>query len=158
MATKKELEQKKEIARIYYMQGMLQKEIAAKVEVSEQTVSKWADDGRWASIRAGVNITRPELVNKALGAVNKLLDRIYESEDPELICTLPDQLAKFASFIDRLDKKANVVSAIDVFIAFSKWLRHRATFDPEITPEFLKALDKYQDMYINESISNKGKL
>jgi DNA-binding XRE family transcriptional regulator len=155
MASKKELEQKKELARMYYMQGLLQKEIAVKVDVSEKTISVWVEAGRWATIRAGVSVTRPELVNKALGAVNKLLDQIYESQDPELLCTLPDQLAKFASFIDKLDKKANVVSVIDVFIAFSKWIRHRASFDPEITPEFLKALDKYQDMYINE---NMGKV
>lgn len=137
---------------MYYMQGMLQKEIARKTEVSEQTVSRWVEDGRWATIRAGVSITRPELVNKALGAVNKLLDRIYESQDPELLCALPDQLAKFASFIDKLDKKASVVSVIDVFIAFSKWMRHRASFDPEVTPELLHALDRYQDMYINENM------
>jgi DNA-binding XRE family transcriptional regulator len=152
MATKKELGQKKELARMYYMQGMIQKEIASKVEVSEKTVSAWVEAGRWATIRAGVNVTRPELVNKALGAVNKLLDQIYQSQDPELLSTLPDQLAKFASFIDKLDKKANVVTVIDVFIAFSKWIRHRAAYDPEITPEFIKALDKYQDMYINENI------
>ncbi|MDR3134145.1 MAG: DUF1804 family protein [Prevotellaceae bacterium] len=153
MATKKELEEKKKIAREYYMRGKLQKEIAKSVGVSEQTVSKWVEQGRWATIRAGVSITRPELVNKALGAVNKLLDQIYESQDPELICKLPDQLAKFASFIDKLDKQANVVSTIDVFIAFSKWIQHRASFDPEITPEFISALNKYQDLYIKESMS-----
>ncbi|MDR1381770.1 MAG: terminase [Tannerella sp.] len=152
---KKEMKDKCECARLYYMEGMLQKEIAAKVGVSQQSLSRWVDEGRWATLRAGVNITRPELVNKALGAVNMLLDRIYQSDDPQLIATLPDQLAKFASFIDKLDKKANVVSTIDVFIAFSKWVRHRATFDPEITPEFISLLDKYQDLYINENMSKK---
>jgi transcriptional regulator with XRE-family HTH domain len=149
----RELEQKKEIARIWYMQGLLQKEIAQKTGMTAQTISAWVEKGRWATIRAGVSITRPELVNKALGAVNKLLDQIYESQDPELICKLPDQLAKFASFIDKLDKQANVVSTIDVFIAFSKWIQHRASFDPEITPDFLNALNKYQDLYVKESMS-----
>jgi transcriptional regulator with XRE-family HTH domain len=153
---RKEMGDKKELARMYYMQGILQKEIAFKLGVTEKTISEWVKSGGWATIRAGVNITRPELVNKALGAVNLLLDKIYESDDPELMNTLPDQLAKFASFIDKLDKKANVVSTIDVFIAFSKWIRHRAEFDPEITPEFLKALDKYQNIYINESMTKKS--
>jgi hypothetical protein len=152
MATKKELESKKELARIYYMQGDIQKTIAQKTGVSEQTISKWVDKGRWATLRAGVSITRPELVNKALGAVNKLLDQIYESNDPELISSLPDQLAKFASFIDKLDKKANIVSVIDVFISFNKWIQHRAAYDPEITPDFVKALNKYQDLYIKDGI------
>jgi transcriptional regulator with XRE-family HTH domain len=149
---KKEMNQKKDLARMYYMQGVTQKEIAGKVGVSEKTISAWVDAGRWATIRAGVNITRPELVNKALGAVNKLLDQIYESQDPELICKLPDQLAKFASFIDKLDKQANIVSVIDVFIAFSKWMQHRAAFDPEVTPDLLNAINKYQDLYIKENM------
>lgn len=151
--TKKELENKKQLARQYYMQGLLQNDIAAKVGVSKNTVCRWVDSERWATIRAGVQITRPELVNKALGAVNKLLDRIYESNDPELICRLPDQLAKFASFIDKLDKKANIVSTIDVFIAFEKWIEHRASFDSEITEEFLNALRKYHNIFVQESMS-----
>jgi hypothetical protein len=156
--TKKEAEAKKEAARALYMEGHPQKVIAQKIGVSEQTISKWVDQENWAVMRAGVSISRPELVKKTLGAINKLLDQVYESQDPKLICTLPDQLSKFASFIAKLDQKTNVVTVIDVFIAFSKWIRHRATFDPEITPEFLAALDRYQDMYINETMSKNGAL
>lgn len=153
MSSRRELEEKKATARQYYMQGVLQNEIADRVGVSRTTICKWVDEGRWATIRAGVQITRPELVNKALGAVNKLLDQIYESQDPELICKLPDQLAKFASFIDKLDKQANIVSTIDVFIAFEKWIEHRAGFDPEITDEFLATLRKYHNIYVQTSMS-----
>ncbi|HOU67604.1 MAG TPA: terminase [Paludibacteraceae bacterium] len=155
MQTKKELEEKKVLARQLYMQGTLQNDISDRVGVSKNTVCRWVDDGKWATIRAGVQITRPELVNKALGAVNKLLDQIYESQDPELICKLPDQLAKFASFIDKLDKQANVVSTIDVFIAFEKWIEHRASFDSEITEDFLQTLRKYHNIYVQQSMSPK---
>ena len=120
MATKKELEAKKELARMYYMQGETQKSISAKIEISETTISKWVDKEGWAAKRAGVNITRPELVNKSLAALNKILDQVYESEDMELISALPDKLSKFASAIEKLDKKSNIVSTIDVFMAFSK--------------------------------------
>ena len=153
MATKNERTQKKELARMYYMNGETQKVIAQKVEVSEQTVSSWVEKEGWAARRAGINVTRPELVNKALAALNKVLDQVYESDDIELVSTLPDKLAKFASAIEKLDKKANIVSTIDVFMAFSKWIQYRATWDKEITPEFMRALNKYQDLYINEHIT-----
>ena len=153
MATKKELEQKRELARMYYMNGETQKTIAQKVEVSEQTISTWVDKEGWAVRRAGVNVTRPELVNKALQALNKVLDQVYESDDINMISTLPDKLAKFASAIEKLDKKANIVSTIDVFMAFSKWIQYRASFDPEVTPELVRAINKYQDIYINEHIN-----
>ena len=151
--TKKEIEERKALARQYYMNCMTQKEIAEKTGISKPSICRWVETERWATVRAGVQITRPELVNKALGAVNKLLDQIYESNDPELICKLPDQLAKFASFIEKLDKKANVVSTIDVFIAFEKWIEHRASYDSEITPEFMNALRKYHNMFVQESLS-----
>lgn len=151
--TKKEIEERKALARQYYMNGMTQKEIAEKTGISKPSICRWVETERWATVRAGVQITRPELVNKALGAVNKLLDQIYESNDPELICKLPDQLAKFASFIEKLDKKANVVSTIDVFIAFEKWIEHRASYDSEITHEFMNALRKYHNMFVQESLS-----
>ena len=150
--TKKEIERKKEIARMYYMQGLSQKEIAGKVEASEQSVSRWADEGKWATLRAGNNITRPELVNKALAALNMILDQVYQSKDVELIAALPDKLAKFASAIDKLDRKANIVGVIEAFIAFSQWLQQRAADDDMLTPDTLKAINHYQNIYINEHI------
>lgn len=152
-ATKQELEQKREVARMYYMNGETQKTIAEKVGVSEQTISSWVDREGWAARRAGVNVTRPELINKSLAALNKILDQVYQSDDIEMISTLPDKLSKFASAIEKLDKKANIVSTIDVFMAFSKWIQYRASFDPEVTPELIRAINKYQDLYINEHIT-----
>lgn len=152
-ATRKEMEQKKELARMYYMNGDIQKVIAQKVDVSEQTISRWVEKEGWAARRAGINITRPELINKSLAALNKILDQVYESDDIEMISTLPDKLSKFASAIEKLDKKANIVSTIDVFMAFSRWIQYRASFDPEVTPELIRAINKYQDMYINEHIT-----
>ena len=74
------------------------------------------------------------------------------SEDASLIAGLGDKLAKLSSVIEKLDKKANVVDAIEVFMAFSKWLEHRAQADPELTPDLIKAINKYQDKYIVESM------
>ena len=48
--------------------------------------------------------------------------------------------------------KANVVDAIEVFMAFSKWIEYRSTIDPELTPELIKAINRYQDIYITEQM------
>ena len=72
-----------------------------------------------------------------------------------LISGLGDKLAKLSTTIEKLDKKANVVDAIEVFMAFGKWMQYRSSFDSEITPELLKAINKYQDLYISEQISKK---
>lgn len=153
--TKAETEKKKSLARSLYLAGMEQNEIAEKVDVSRVTISKWVNAEGWKEARAAKNVTRPELVNKLLLTIDKLITEVNESEDPTLIAGLGDKLAKLSSVIERLDKKANVVEAIEVFMAFSKWLEYRATIDPTVTPELIKTINKFQDMYLTEQMGIK---
>lgn len=153
--TKADLQKKKELARTLFLSGMEQAEIADKVDVSRVTVSKWANAEGWKEARAAKSITRPELVNKLLLTIDTLITQVNQSEDPELIAGLGDKLAKLSAVIEKLDKKANVVDVIEVFMAFSKWLEYRSQTDPELTPELVKAFNKYQDLYITEQMGIK---
>ena len=157
MATKKELEQKKELARLYYMQGETQKSIAAKVGVSETTVGKWADKEDWEARRAGVSITRPEIVNKTLVYINKLLDKYNNADDIDIkdVGRVIDQIVKLSAVIERIDKKANVVDSIEVFTALNHWLEERMAWDEKVTPELLRTINYYQDIYISEKAKGK---
>lgn len=149
---KADIEKKKSLGRALYLSGMEQTEIADKIGISRVTVSKWCSAEGWKEARAAKSITRPELVNKLLLTIDKLIEQVNASEDANLIAGLGDKLAKLSSVIEKLDKKANVVDAIEVFMAFSKWLEHRAQIDPELTPDLIKAINKYQDKYIVESM------
>lgn len=155
MSTKKELEDKKDYARLLYMQGEQQKTIAEKAGVSPQTVTKWVNTGNWSEQRAAQNITRPELVNKLLRTVDKMIEAVNTSEDPDAANGLGDKLAKFAATIEKLDKHTSIVDVIEVFMAFSKWLQYQAQFDEDITPELLKTINKYHNQYINYLMQNK---
>lgn len=105
MATKKQLEEKREFARLLFMQGEQQKIIADKTGVSQQTISAWVEKFGWASQRAAASITRPELVNKLLLSIDKLIEQVNESNDPESFNSLGDKLAKMSMTIERLEKK-----------------------------------------------------
>lgn len=155
MSTKKELEDKKDYARLLYMQGEQQKTIAEKAGVSPQTVTKWVNTGNWSEQRAAQNITRPELVNKLLRTVDKMIEAVNTSEDPDAANGLGDKLAKFAATIEKLDKHTSIVDVIEVFMAFGKWLQCQAQFDEDITPELLKTINKYHNQYINYLMQNK---
>lgn len=152
--TKADIEKKKSLARSLYLSGMEQTEIADKIGISRVTVSKWSTADGWKEARAAKNITRPELVNKLLLTIDRLIEQVNSSDDASLIAGLGDKLAKLSSVIEKLDKKANVVDAIEVFMAFSKWLEYRSQTDPELTPELIKAINKYQDKYIIESMGS----
>ena len=153
--TKAEIEKKKSLARSLFLSGMEQTEIAEKVDVSRVTISKWCTSEGWKEARAAKNVTQPELVNKLLLTIDTLITQVNSSDDPTLIAGLGDKLAKLSAVIEKLDKKANVVDAIEVFMAFSKWIEYRSTIDPDVTPELVKAINKYQDLYITEQMGIK---
>lgn len=153
--TKAEIEKKKSLARSLFLSGMEQTEIAEKVDVSRVTISKWCTADGWKEARAAKNVTRPELVNKLLLTIDTLITQVNESNDPALVAGLGDKLAKLSAVIEKLDKKANVVDVIEVFMAFSKWIKYRSTIDPEVTPELVRAINKYQDLYITEQMGIK---
>lgn len=153
--TKAEIEKKKSLARSLFLSGMEQTEIAEKVDVSRVTISKWCTADGWKEARAAKNVTRPELVNKLLLTIDTLITQVNESNDPALVAGLGDKLAKLSAVIEKLDKKANVVDVIEVFMAFSKWIEYCSTIDPEVTPELVRAINKYQDLYITEQMGIK---
>ncbi len=154
--TRQERKDKQDYARILYFQNESQESIAGKVGVSKVTISRWVNQLGWKEKRAAENITRPELINKLLRTVNDLIDQVADSKDPSKIAGLGDKLAKFTAAIEKLDKRANIVTTVEVFMAFSKWLEHRSRHDQELTPELYKAINRYQDLYITDQI-NKGR-
>lgn len=155
---KTELENKKSLARALYLSGMEQQEIAERIGVSRVTISNWCTKEGWKEARAAKNITRPELVNKLLLTIDGLIENVNKSEDPTLIGSLADKLSKLSAVVEKLDKKANVVDAIEVFMAFNKWLQYNAEFDPEITPELIKTINKYQNRFLMNKVAPSAEL
>ena len=155
---KKELENKKSLARALYLSGMDQQEIAERIGVSRVTISNWCTKEGWKEARAAKNITRPELVNKLLFTIDGLIESVNKSEDPTLIGSLADKLSKLSAVVEKLDKKANVVDAIEVFMAFNKWLQYSSEFDPEITPELIKTINKYQNRFLMDKMAPSAEL
>ena len=123
--TKADIEKKKNLGRSLYLSGMELTEIAEQLGVSRQSVSKWCTAEGWKESRAAKNISRPELVNKLLLAIDNLIGQVNASGDPEAIGSLADKLSKLSSTIEKLDKKANVIDAIEVFMAFNRWIQDR---------------------------------
>ena len=142
----------REHARLLFMQGEPQKVIAEKVGVSAQTITKWVNDGDWQAARSAANITRPELVNKILKSIDVLVEDLVNEPSPEKTAAAADKLVKFAATIERLDKNTSVVDIIEVFMAFSKWLQYRMSFDPNVTPELIQTINKYHDLFISEQL------
>jgi hypothetical protein len=139
------------------MQGETQKVISEKTGVSEVTVSGWVKKEDWGKLRAGNKVTRTELVNKNLELIAKLLDGVMTSDNPTAESVkVSDQISKLAASIERLDKKTNVVNEIDSFMNFNRWLQQRIGFDKNLSVDLVKAINKYQDIYVSERMSKNN--
>lgn len=153
MRTAAELERLRELALLYYMGGDDQKTIAARIDVSPQTVSSWATKGAWAERRGADSISRPELVKKLLVTVDGLITRLSTTDDLASIEKISAQLNKFSATIANLDKQTGIVSTMEVFKAFELWLKRRMDSDDSVTPEFVQALNRYHDIYVGELLT-----
>lgn len=155
MGTKKDNENKRELAKMLYVGGGEVAEIAERVGVSRQSVSAWINKNGWKELRAARSITRPELVNKLLVTINNLIEDVNTGDDPTSVSGLADKLVKLSSVIERLDKKANIVQTVDVFMAFSDWVEYQAKSDPEVTVAFMKVLNRLHNEFLLERANVK---
>lgn len=130
---------------MYFMQGLTQKNIAEKVGVSRNTISAWIRDGKWDTLRAANTVSRKELVTKML----RQIDEKLQSGD-----WTADEICKAANAVEKLDRQTNIITIIEVFSAFNKWLVSRMQVDSELTPELVKVINKYQDTFIGEKLGN----
>lgn len=145
MSNKKEdINTKRELAKMYYMSGLTQKDIADKINISRVTINKWVSLGDWEVLRAAKTITRKELIVKMLKGANDKLETGEMSAD---------EMCKIASAIEKIDKQTNVVTVIEVFSAYNHWLVARMKLDSELTPELVKVMNKYQDIFIGEQLN-----
>lgn len=157
--TMKEKQQTQELARLYYMQGETQKAIADKLEISQNTMVRWVKEGHWDTKRAAMNITRPEIVNKILALISKILEKVYSIEDLDIHDTakIITQIEKLSNSIEKLDKHSSVVDNIETFRAFNHWLENRLKYDENLSAEFIRNVAEYQDKFISEQVA-KGKV
>ena len=155
MGTKKDNENKRELAKMLYVGGSEVADIAERVGVSRQSVSAWINKNGWKELRAARSITRPELVNKLLVTINNLIEDVNTGDDPASVSGLADKLVKLSSVIERLDKKANIVQTVDVFMAFSDWVEYQAKSDPEVTLPFIKILNRLHNEFLLERANVK---
>lgn len=135
--TKQELEKLKSLAcDLYLTTDYTQKYIAEIVDVSEVTICKWCEEGKWDELKAMEKASR----NGTIKRIHERIFKLSESDEP----TSADMASKWAATLEKLqDKKLTVPNRVNVFKEFSTWLLKR-------DPELAKTVVKLQYQFILE--------
>lgn len=138
--------QKYEYAYLLYMQRVPQKEIAQRVGVSQQTLSKWKDDGGWELKRVARTVSRDQIINKTLMKINELLDNEEDFNG--------DEFAKLSSQLEKIKSGYTMDDVADILTKFGDYIIEQSASDKAITTEFVQLLTRYQDKYLLMRINN----
>ena len=142
--TKRELDVLRDYACRLFLSGETQRVIAAKTELTEATVSRWAKEENWDARRREQNSSSAALVNSLMLAAKKISELIIT----KLNKGETDDIAKVMASAKRIAKGITKDEIIDVIIDLEQWMMQRAETDEDLTPELLTTINGLHKKYI----------
>lgn len=139
---------KKQKAKSLYLTGQYsQKEIGELVEISENSISKWKDEGDWDSFKTSLLTTRENELRrlyKMLSVLNDDIDNKAEMKIP-INSKEADAVLKLTSAIKNLEIETSIAEKVEVGMEFINLVRKEDT-------DLSKKISKWFDAYIQQSI------
>lgn len=135
--------QKKDFAKsIYLGEDLTQEEIAERVGVKRQTVSRWIREGNWERHKVSITITREEQLKNLYLQLSELNAAINKKPAGERFAnaTESDTISKISNAIKKMETDVGLADILSVFKSFVKWLR---TYDMARSKEIVPLLDAY---------------
>lgn len=135
--------QKRDFARtLYIKENLTQQEIADRVGVSRQSLSRWIKDDKWEEMKASLTLTREQQIASLHRQVQELNNTILSREEGQRFATSSeaDTITKLATAIKKLETDTGLSDIISVGVRFLDYLR---PIDPEKTREFTRLWDGF---------------
>lgn len=125
--TKSELQEKREYAKLLFTKEKLtQKEIALRVQISQNTISKWASEDNWEAAQKSLMLTREEQLRQMMDELDILNNEIagggrkYATKEQAYIRD---------TLVQNINKLELEVSAYEVYNVAKKMIGHFRTID-----------------------------
>ena len=136
---KNEIQQVKDHAKMLFLhENLSQKEIAARVQISEVSLSKWINNERWDSLRVSITITREEQLKNLYRQLSELNKTIADRDENRYATPAEaDTISKLAGAIQKMESDIGVADIVSVgkkFIGFVRAIDLAKA--QEITPLF----------------------
>ncbi len=132
--------QKKEWAQLLYLADQYtQKDIAAKVKVTEKTMSNWVRDGKWELLRKSLLTTKNEILRNLYNLLDKINKKLNE-EDTIGDTKIADMYVKYTAAIKNLETETSVGQHMESGRMFVNWLLQ---VDPQLAQTVLNNYDSF---------------
>lgn len=122
-------------------------EIAAKVGVTRQTVSRWIKQEGWDGVKSAQDKTPEEFINEWSAQIAEINRNIVEREEGKRFATPAeaDAMRKLQMNIKEMKRSISLTDTIEVLKKFIAWLRI-------IDAEEAKRFSGYFDAYIKDQL------
>ncbi|WP_297948407.1 helix-turn-helix domain-containing protein [uncultured Porphyromonas sp.] len=128
-------------AKRLYLDKVPLREIAERLGITPQTLTKWKKEGAWQASRNASLLSPKTIYNKLL----KQLDDLIERGDP---LATADAISKICKQIKSLQKEATADDVILALTGFGDWLVAEGK-RLKTSREFVQELTRLQDIYIH---------
>ena len=120
-------------------------EIADKVGSTRQTVSRWAEAGKWEDLKVYMTVGKDRVLRGFYQQLNDIQTAILSRELDKRIAssTEADRQVKLASAIKKLENDCGITGLIDAGIRFCNYMR-------TVDVEEAKKVAKYWDIFLTE--------
>lgn len=136
-------QQKRDFARtLYIKENLTQQEIAERVGISRQSLSRWMKDEQWELQKASLTLTREQQIAALHRQIAALNDAIASRAQGENFATPAeaDTITKIANAIKKLETETGLADIISVGIRFLDYLR---PIDLELSKQFTRLWDGF---------------
>lgn len=136
-------QQRKDFAKTLYLseREITQKEIAARVGVTEATVSNGVREEEWERLKTSVVGGREELLGWLHAQLNAIREAVSGREENNFVSSREaDTITKLTNAIKKLETETNIAHKVEVAQQFLVWLRAN---DSEKAMEFLPLFDAF---------------
>lgn len=140
----------REVAKVLFMQGYTQKEIAGKIAVSEVTISKWSKQDHWDNLKKNLVNSKTERLSELYDELAAFNQSIKNRDVSQRFPTSKeaDVRRKLIRDIAELERKYNIGQTTVI-------ARDFVTFARDIDFDFAQKANEYFDLFINHQIEKQ---
>ncbi len=144
---KRDMRQLQEYAKLLYTTGdYTQKELAARVGVTEKTIKDWIDKGMWKYLRKSLLTSKSDQVRRLYEILSAVTQRIEDSDGGYGDTKMADMMIKYTAAIKNLETET---SAGQMFETGMMFIRFVMKSDTALAKEITNLFDAFIQTELN---------